>query len=104
MLTSGTQQWTLVGVYIPPGERDGSTINYCQLALQHNTNQDTILMGDLNVTLNNMAHSNTRQDDTVALVSATKLQDLSHHLRVKDNIRWIWRQICKGISITSVCD
>jgi exonuclease III len=85
-LVSGKRRWILVGVYIPPSETNRSTINYLQLVLQHDTNHDTILMGDLNVNFNKMANSNTRQDDTAALVSVTGLQDLSQHFQIKDNI------------------
>jgi exonuclease III len=103
-LVSGQRRWTILGIYIPPSETDGSTLNFLQLAYNHDQNHEIILMGDLNINFDNMRTTNQRQDDTAALISSMGLHDLRHHYCFKDNLKWTWRQIRNGLNITSVCD
>jgi Endonuclease-reverse transcriptase len=103
-LVSGNRRWTLIGAYIPPSETNNDTINYIQLATQHAHNHELVLLGDLNVNLNDMQRSNIRQDDTVALISSLGLQDLRQAFRIKYSSKWTWRQLRDNRYITSECD
>jgi exonuclease III len=103
-LSTGLRRWTVIGIYVPPSETDGTTLNYLQLAYNYANNDEVILLGDINVNLDHMANSNHRQDETAALISSMGLHDLRHHYRFKDNLKWTWRQLRNGTNITSVCD
>jgi hypothetical protein len=103
-LVSGKRRWTMLGAYIPPSELDNSTINYIQLATQYEPNHELILLGDLNVNINNMTRSNPRHDDTVALIASLGLIDPRQHFRLKNNTKWTWHQYRTNRYVTSECD
>jgi hypothetical protein len=103
-LTTGLRRWTVIGIYIPLSETDGTTLNHLQLAYNHANNDKVKLLGDINVNLDYMTNSNQRQDETAALISSMGLHDLRHHFRFKDNLKWTWRQLRNDMNITSVCD
>jgi exonuclease III len=86
-LTTGLRRWTEIGIYIPPSEIDGSTLNYLQLAYNYANNDKVILLGDINVNLDYMTNSNQRQDETADLMSSMGLHNLRHHFRFKDNLK-----------------
>jgi hypothetical protein len=102
-LVSGKRQWTLIGAYIPPSEINNDTLNYIQLAIQHEHNHELVLLSDLNVNFNDMNRSNIRQDDTVSLISSLGLQDLRQAFCMKYNSKWTWRQLRDNRYITSEC-
>jgi exonuclease III len=83
-LISGNKKWTILGCYIPPSEINNNTLNFIQLALQHDDddNDEYILLGDLNVNLNNMHDLKRQQDDTAALLLSLGLHDLQDHFRL----------------------
>ena len=54
VLISGNHHWNIIGTYIPPTEMDSETIQYINEAVQyHGTTNPYILLGDLNVDLDN---------------------------------------------------
>jgi hypothetical protein len=58
---SGNKRWTILGCYIPPSEVNKKALNFLRRALQHdNYNNKYILLGDLNVNLQDMHYSNPR--------------------------------------------
>jgi exonuclease III len=59
LISSGKRR-TLLGYYIPPSDHKNTTLNYLQVALQHDINHELILLGDLNVNLRDMQGSNPR--------------------------------------------
>jgi exonuclease III len=70
-----------ISAYIPPRKTGNSTINYIKLAAQHKQNHELILLGDLNVNINDKSTHNIQQDATVALVSrATRLKKTFLHV------------------------
>ena len=87
-LISGKKRWTIIGCYIPPSEKDNVTLDNIQKALQHDNNDEIILMGDLNVNIYKMDKAKDRHKQTVALLSSLCLTDLQKHYRVKNNERW----------------
>jgi hypothetical protein len=78
-LVSGSKQWTIIGCYIPPSEKDLCTLDHIQAAIHHDTNDEIILMGDLNVNLQKMMSANNRHEETAAQIASIGLQDLERH-------------------------
>lgn len=107
-LVSGRKKWRLVGVYIPPGEEDGRTLEFAQAAAAVSSDLPLILLGDLNVDLKRLlttTNHNDRQNETVALVGSLGVEDLNQHFvqrrRVGD---WTWSMLREGTRILSRCD
>ena len=55
-LVAGHKRWYVIGAYIPPSEEDGQTLDFIsEAAAVSNPNWPIILLGDLNVDLNDPA-------------------------------------------------
>ena len=106
-LVSGRKRWRMLGVYIPPSEEDGSTLEFVQRAATAATSRmPLILLGDLNVDLKNIqAATGGRRMETVALVSTLGLIDLNQQFMQRQGIGdWTWSQRREGRRIVSRCD
>ena len=79
-LVCGRRRTILIGAYIPPSEEDGRTLECIQQARDsaRNPNCPIILLGDLNVDLDNQAGNHDagaeRRLETVALVDTMGLR------------------------------
>lgn len=91
-IVSGRKKWRLVGVYIPPSEVNGETIQLIQAAASISPNLPLILVGDLNVDLKREI-LNDNQSDRIELVTALSLQNLSQHFRQRKGVAdYTWSQ------------
>ena len=96
-LVSGNRRWTCVGVYFPPSETDGATLNFLEQATQ-NTRHPLIIMGDFNCDLRHSLES-----------EVSSFLDISGLLDVADYFthprgRWTWSQWRTGRYIRSTTD
>jgi len=99
-LVSGSHRWTILGVYIPPSDSNGETLNWIEKALQ-NQRHPLILLGDLN--LDFRALHNDRDHDIADALSLLDLQDVSNFFPHPRG-RWTWSQSREGRYIRSVTD
>jgi hypothetical protein len=80
ILTSGECNWSIVGVYILPLEGDNDSVNYFIEAVRYcGTSDPYILMGHLNIDLNNLVDSH---GDTIAaqlILHGLVLDDVGNH-------------------------
>ena len=112
-LVCGRQRKVLIGAYIPPSEEDGSTLDCIQQARDsvRNPNWPVILLGDLNVDLDNPAGNNPagaeRRLETAALVDSLGVQPVIKWFKQSRKRRyrgWTFRQVREGRLIGSVTD
>ena len=109
MLKSGRKSWTLIGAYIPPSETDGSSIDCIKQARETaSKTRPVILLGDLNVDLNNIRSGDgeDRRLETAALIADLGVGDILDHFRIrkKNHGEWTWEQIREGRRIRARCD
>ena len=107
-LVSGKKKWRLVGIYIPPSEEDGSTLEFATAAAAVSSNLPLILLGDLNVDLKRMMMTETtitRKIETAALVASLGISDLNQHFVQRKGVGdWTWSMRREGRSVFSRCD
>ena len=105
---SGKRKWRIVGIYIPPGEEDGSTLEFAAAAVAISSTLPLILLGDLNVDLKRMMTTettNNRKRETAALVASLGISDLNQHFVQRNGVGdWTWSMRREGSSIFSRCD
>jgi exonuclease III len=101
LLVSGPQITPVIGVYLPPSHLDD--IPHLIAALQRFT-QPPIVLGDLNVNLDNL-HP-LRNHQVASLLAAYGLADLLHHFqqRKRYRARNTWHQLRQGATVHSRCD
>ena len=99
-LVSGTDRWSLVGMYIPPSEEDGSTLSFFHEAVR-STNHNLILLGDINVDLQQI--EDDRLEDIATALTLVGLQDVGNHFPHPRG-RWTWSQWRQDHYIHSVTD
>jgi exonuclease III len=93
ILISGDHRWNLLGVYIPPSEDDGETMNFLTEAIQYRGScYPYILLGDLNVDLNGLEDICT--DTIAAHLALYDFQDVGDHFKHPRG-RWTWSQQCQ---------
>ena len=84
-LVSGQRRWHIIGVYIPPSEENGETLDLLTQAYEsiHNPNWPVILLGDLNVDLQNPGGNHAagagRRLETAALMATWGMEPLRNH-------------------------
>ena len=100
LLVSGTHRWNLVGCYIPPSDRDGTTLSQIHSAAQR-FSHPLLLLGDLNVDLDN-PHS-PRDLAISASLATLGIFDFSTSFYRRVH-RWTWCQRRDGVVIHSLCD
>jgi exonuclease III len=108
-LVSGRKKWRLVGVYIPPGEEDGSTLECAQAAAAVSSDLPLILLGDLNADLKCVsgtgATTNDSLNEVAALVASLAAIDLNQQFLQRRGIGdWTWSMRREGRRIFSRCD
>ena len=86
-LVSGQRRWYIIGVYIPPSEIDGATLDCVQQAKDatNNARWPTIMLGDLNVDIENPGGNSRegveRRLETAALVTSMGLRSIISSFR-----------------------
>ena len=111
-LVSGRKRWLLIGIYIPPSETDGSTIQNISSAARDAEKYKIpiLLMGDLNVDLvagnnNNFDMYNDRHMATWALIQELQLHNLgTKYVQPRGRGDWTWHQQRNGIEICKTLD
>ena len=108
MLVSGRKKWRLVGVYIPPGEEDGSTLEFAQAAAAISSDLPLILLGDLNADLkyaSGQQPNNSSLNEVAALVASLAAIDLNQQFVQRGGIGdWTWSMKQEGRRIFSRCN
>ena len=99
-IVSGNKRWTCIGVYIPPSETDGETLNWLEQATRNITSK-LILMGDLNC--NFSAPKDERASDISHAISILNLSDVANHFPHPRG-KWTWSQNREGRYIRSTID
>jgi len=112
-LVSGRRRWYIIGCYIPPSEVNGVTLGMLTQAYESRPNQNwpVVLLGDLNVNLDNpggnQAAGSCRRLETVALLDTWTLASLRDQFRQsKKRIgrNWTWQKVMEGRVHRSICD
>jgi len=112
-LVSGQRRWHIIGVYIPPSEENGETLDLLTQAYEsiHNPNWPVILLGDLNVDLQNPGGNHAagagRRLETAALMATWGMEPLRNHFRQRRERvgrRWTWQRLGQENEARSVCD
>jgi hypothetical protein len=81
-IVSGNWRRSIIGVYIPPSEEDGKTIEFVRLAAHKMRKNPIILVGDLNVDLlNERRRRNHRMEETADLVALLDLKLINGRFR-----------------------
>jgi exonuclease III len=101
LLISGSQITPVIGAYLPPTHLDD--IPHLIAALQRFP-QPPIVMGDLNVNLDNLL--SPRNQQVAALLATYGLEDLLHHFQQRKpyRARNTWHQSRQGVLYHSRCD
>ena len=90
VLVSGDRRWNLLGVYIPPSEDDGETMNFVTEAIRYRGSRyPYILLGDLNVDLDRL--EDIRGDTIAAHLALYDFKDVGDHFKHPRG-RWTWSQ------------
>jgi hypothetical protein len=90
ILVLGDHRWNLLGVYIPPSEDDGATMNFMTEAIHYcGSRYPFILLGDSNVALVQL--ENIRADTIAAYLALYGFQDVGDHFKHPHG-RWTWSQ------------
>ena len=76
VIVSGMDRWSLLGIYIPPSEEDGTTLSFLQQAIR-DAQYSLILLGDINIDLRII--DDDRSEDIATALTLVGLQDLSNH-------------------------
>ena len=99
-LVSGQDRWSIIGMYIPPSEDDGSTLSFFHKAIR-NARHSLIFLGDINVDLHQV--DDDRSEDIATALTLVGLQDLSDHF-LHPRGRWTWSQWRQNRYIRTVTD
>ena len=122
MMTSGTQLWMIVGVYIPPTTNKDiyeATLEdiYKAAAVAQGEGAQLMILGDINVDLHGV--TNPRMDflhgtfegqdechaSTISTLSSLGVEDIGRRfLQRKCTGIWTWWQVRQGKWIRSICD
>jgi exonuclease III len=112
-LVSGQRRWYIIGVYIPPSDETGTTLDFLSEAYRSvpNPTWPVIVMGDVNMDMQNPAGNNAagegRRLETEALLSTWGMHSMADHFRQRTRRigrRWTWQRILEGVMNCSVCD
>jgi hypothetical protein len=88
VLVSSEQKWNVIGMYIPPLETNGDTVNYVDEAVwYHGTENPYILLGDLNDDLDQP--SDTRSNNILSMIVLLGLEDVGDYYSHPHG-RWTW--------------
>ena len=98
-LVSGNHRWICVGVYFPPSESDGTTLNFLEQATR-NASHPLVVMGDFNCDL---ACSSAPRNEIPSLLSLLHLSDVADHFPHPRG-QWTWSQWRSGRYIRSTTD
>ena len=104
-LVMGQERMTIVGVYIPPSETDSRTLHQLEKALKKRRSDTTIILGDLNVELDN--RKDARSVEIAEVINGFNLRNLAKHFKQRGKSGqhwWTWRQIREGKPISAKCD
>jgi len=99
-LVSGNRRWTCIGIYIPPSDIIGETLNWLEQATEDGTDP-VILFGDLNCNLD--FPQGGRGHDISSAMSLMNLSDVAKHFPHPRG-RWTWSQWRQGRYIRSTTD
>jgi hypothetical protein len=102
-ITTGTRQYPVIGVYIPPG--DTTTLAFISEAANRFEEQPSILIGNINVDFRTNTPSN-RNTEIMALLTTLGLEDMSGHFIQRQNFRHgnTWSMARDGIILQSRCN
>jgi hypothetical protein len=102
-ITTGKQQYPVIGAYIPPG--DTTTLASIFKASNRFAGQPIILMGDINVDLQTNTPSN-HDTEIMALLATLGLEDMSTHFLQRKNFQHgnTWSMEREGDLIQSRCN
>ncbi len=114
---SGSIRRRLIGVYIPPSEFNGATLNYLSEALEE-TDVPVIVMGDLNANVRMTGEARRtgplygdggpgerRQAEILGALSSFNLHDVGRGFRQKPTVgTWTWAMWREGKRIRSTLD
>jgi hypothetical protein len=100
LLVSGNRRWKCIGLYVPPSDVTGETLNWFELATRDVTNH-LIVFGDLNCNLA-CPHGSRGHDISFAL-SLLNLSNVAHHFPHPRG-QWTWSQWREGRYIRSTTD
>ena len=112
-LVSGQRRWFIIGVYIPPSEEDGSTLDFLTEAYVsiNNPRWPVMVVGDLNMDPRNPAGNHAvgidRRIETDALITSWGMTSMADHFRQsarQRGRRWTWQREVQGVMHRSVCD
>jgi hypothetical protein len=112
-LVSGDKRWYIIGVYIPPSEEDGKTLDYVNMARESVTNHrwPCIILGDLNVDLSNPGGTSNvgaeRREETATLLASLGMKDIRGNFRQrkkKVNRYWTYQKRRENALYGSICD
>ena len=105
-IVSGNWRRSIIGVYIPPSEEDGKTIEFVRLAAHKMRKNPIILVGDLNVDLlNERRRRNHRMEETADLVALLDLKLINGRFRRKRKCGvWTWWQRREGAIVKATTD
>lgn len=99
-LVSGQDRWSIIGMYIPPSEDDGSTLSFYHEAIR-NARHNLIFLGDINVDLRQV--DDDRSEDIATALTLVGLQDVSDHF-THPRGRWTWSQRRQNRYVRTVTD
>lgn len=98
-LVSGNRRWYIIGVYIPPSEEDGRTLDFLTMARESVPNRrwPCIILGDLNVDPRKPEGTSIvgaeRRTETAALLASMGMESIRENFRQgkrKMNKYWTW--------------
>ena len=102
---TGKKKWKFIGVYIPPSEEDGQTIQQLEMELNKQKNDITIVAGDLNVDYIRPERS-TRNIKISTTTASFGLSEITQHFyqRHKHRFRWTWTKKMENNTLRSRTD
>jgi hypothetical protein len=111
-LVSGQKRWNIIGAYVSPSETDGSTLECIAQARRTvgNNRWPTILLGDLNVNLDDLRADRVggdRRFATAALMDSMGIRSMRAAFRQCKKLVgkfFTWTQRRNGKLLGSVCD
>ena len=100
----GNQRTVLIGIYIPPSEKDLSTVKFLDKALHQVDFKNVMILGDLNVNL--LYPRDDRDSEIVDALQTFDLKNLAKSFkpRKRKNFNWTWRVWREGKWLQSICD
>ena len=112
-LVSGHKRWYIIGVYIPPSEEDGTTLDFIAMAKEsvQNLRWPCIILGDLNVNLDNPEGTSNqgaeRRMETVAMLATMGMKGTRERFRQRKqrlNKYWTWHMKRGDVNHGAICD